>query len=140
METPVTVLEPVVSVIIPARNEEANLRRCLESLVAQEGISCEFMVVDDGSTDGTRAIAQSFPGVRVIEPGPLPLGWTGKNNAVTAGAQSAKGKWLLFTDADTVHQPICFRTLPSRKFTDFGSALSCRSFSRNWLASIHPQR
>jgi len=105
METPVPVLDPVVSVIIPARNEEANLRRCLESLVSQERVSFEIIVVDDGSTDGTRAIAESFPGVRVIEPGPLLPGWTGKNNAVTAGAAQAKGKWLLFTDADTVHQP-----------------------------------
>jgi len=105
METPVTVLEPVVSVIIPARNEEANLRRCLESLVSQGGVSFEIIVVDDGSTDGTGAIAKSFPGVRVIEPGPLPSGWSGKNNAVNAGACQAKGKWLLFTDADTVHQP-----------------------------------
>ena len=105
METPVTVLEPVASVIIPARNEEANLRRCLESLVSQEGISFEIIVVDDGSTDGTRAIAESFPGVRVIEPGPLPRGWSGKNNAVTAGAKRATGRWLLFTDADTVHKP-----------------------------------
>jgi Glycosyl transferase family 2 len=94
-----------VSVIVPARNEEASLRACLESLLAQVGIEFEIIVVDDGSTDGTRAIAQSFAGVRVIEPGPLPPGWTGKNNAVTAGAREARGEWLLFTDADTVHKP-----------------------------------
>jgi glycosyltransferase involved in cell wall biosynthesis len=105
MGTPVPAREPVVSVIIPARNEEANLRPCLESLVPQEGIAFQVIVVDDGSTDATRAIAQAFPGVRVVEPGPLPPGWTGKNNAVTAGAGQAKGKWLLFTDADTVHRP-----------------------------------
>jgi len=94
-----------VSVIVPARNEEASLRACLESLLAQVGIEFEIIVVDDGSTDGTRAIAQSFPDVRVITPGPLPPGWTGKNNAVAAGAREARGEWLLFTDADTVHQP-----------------------------------
>jgi glycosyltransferase involved in cell wall biosynthesis len=105
MGTPVPALEPVISVIVPARNEEANLPRCLASLVSQEGISFEIIVVDDGSTDGTHAIAETFPGVRVIEPGPLAPGWTGKNNAVTAGARQAKGKWLLFTDADTVHKP-----------------------------------
>src|ERR1700756_1169679 len=106
MGTPVPASRrPSVSVIVPARNEEASLRACLESLVAQQGITFEIIVVDDGSTDRTRAIAESFPEVRLIEPGPLPPGWTGKNNAVTAGAREARGKWLLFTDADTVHKP-----------------------------------
>lgn len=96
---------PTVSVIVPARNEEACLATCLESLVSQAGISKEILVVDDHSTDRTRQTAQSFPGVRVIEAGPLPTGWSGKNNALTAGAQQARGQWLLFTDADTVHKP-----------------------------------
>lgn len=96
---------PSVSVIVPARNEEASVRACLESLLAQVGIEFEIIVVDDGSTDRTRAIAESFPEIRVIAPGPLPPGWTGKNNAVAAGARAALGEWLLFTDADTVHKP-----------------------------------
>jgi glycosyltransferase involved in cell wall biosynthesis len=94
-----------VSVIVPARNEQASLGACLESLVSQVGIGFEVIVVDDGSTDATRAIAQSFPVVTVLEPGPLPTGWSGKNNALTAGAIKARGEWLLFTDADTVHRP-----------------------------------
>ena len=94
---------PQISVIVPARNEEACLRTCLESLVAQQGVTFEILVVDDLSTDRTREIASSFPAVRVIEAGPLPSGWTGKNNAVATGAREAKGDWLLFTDADTVH-------------------------------------
>src|ERR1700719_941254 len=94
---------PVVSVIVPARNEEASLGDCLHSLVAQSGVAFEIIVVDDHSTDRTREIAKSFPGVRVLGAGPLPEGWTGKNNAVTAGAREARGQWLLFTDADTVH-------------------------------------
>jgi glycosyltransferase involved in cell wall biosynthesis len=106
MGTPPPVPEgPSVSVIVPARNEEACLGACLQSLIAQTGVTFEIIVVDDGSTDRTRAIAESFPGVKVIEPGPLPAGWTGKNNAVAAGAKQATGNWLLFTDADTVHQP-----------------------------------
>jgi glycosyltransferase involved in cell wall biosynthesis len=148
-----TDINPVVSLIVPARNEEANLAACLESLVAQTGIVLEIIVVDDDSTDRTAEIARSFasperyglalgeikqevrqcgreqddheregtasavpksshfddrgfsPAVRVIPAGPLPANWTGKNNAMSAGAKIAKGKWLLFTDADTAHAP-----------------------------------
>lgn len=96
---------PAVSVIVPARNEEACLEECLASLIAQTGVALEIIVVDDHSTDRTREIAESFPRIRVIDAGSLPAGWTGKNNAVTAGARVARGEWLLFTDADTVHVP-----------------------------------
>lgn len=98
-------LLPEVSIIVPARNEEACLGECLASLVVQDGVPFEILLVDDHSTDRTREVATSFPGVQVISPGPLPEGWTGKNNAVIAGAAKAKGEWLLFTDADTVHAP-----------------------------------
>ena len=94
---------PQVSVIVPARNEEASLAQCLESLVSQTGVSFEIIVVDDASTDRTRQIAESFSQVHIIDAPPLPPGWTGKNNALAAGATAARGKWLLFTDADTVH-------------------------------------
>ena len=96
---------PTVSVIVPARNEEACLGSCLESLVSQTGIAFEVIVVDDASTDRTAEIARSFSGVKVTSAPPLPENWTGKNNAMAAGAKSATGKWLLFTDADTVHKP-----------------------------------
>jgi len=94
-----------LSIIVPARNEEASLGDCLESLTAQTGVAFEIIVVDDGSTDHTREIAKSFAKVRVISPEPLPHGWTGKNNAVVSGAKEARAPWLLFTDADTVHRP-----------------------------------
>jgi glycosyltransferase involved in cell wall biosynthesis len=102
---------PAVSVIVPARNEEVSLKSCLDSLIAQAGVTFEIIVIDDHSTDCTREIASAFsnspahPRVRVIEAGPLPAGWTGKNNAVAAGAKTARGQCLLFTDADTVHLP-----------------------------------
>ena len=100
---------PIVSVIIPARNEEACLGDCLQSLVTQSGVAFEIIVVDDHSTDRTREIAQSFSHdhdkVRVIDAGTLPAGWTGKNNAVTTGVRQARGQWFLFTDADTGHLP-----------------------------------
>jgi len=100
---------PIVSVIIPARNEEACLGDCLQSLVTQSGVAFEIIVVDDHSTDRTREIAQSFSPdhdkVRVLDAGTLPEGWTGKNNAVTTGVRQARGQWFLFTDADTGHLP-----------------------------------
>jgi len=96
---------PLVSVIVPARNEEPCLSNCLKSLVSQQGIASEVIVVNDGSTDRTGEIAKSIPGVRVVDAGPLPVGWSGKVNAMMAGAGLAQGDWLLFTDADTVHRP-----------------------------------
>jgi glycosyltransferase involved in cell wall biosynthesis len=95
---------PEVSVIVPARNEEDCLADCLRTLVEQQGVSCEIIVVDDHSADATAAIAVKFP-VRVITADPLPAGWSGKCNAAWNGAQIAKGNWLLFTDADTKHAP-----------------------------------
>ncbi len=109
-----------LSVIIPARNEEANLRACLETLVAQgEKIFAldrdwEILVIDDDSQDRTRSIAQEFagkyPGVRLLSAPSFELrgsqrGFTGKTNACWAGAQASQGRWLLFTDADTRHEP-----------------------------------
>jgi len=95
---------PELSVIVPARNEEATLGACLDSLVNQSGLQYEIIVVDDASTDRTRQIAQSYSQVAVISAGPLPTGATGKNSALVAGAHHAQGNWLLFTDADTVHR------------------------------------
>jgi cellulose synthase/poly-beta-1,6-N-acetylglucosamine synthase-like glycosyltransferase len=100
----VSLEQPEISVIVPARNEEANLANCLGSLVGQQGPSYEIIVVDDHSSDRTREIAKSFP-VSVITADPLPEGWSGKCNACWSGAKVAKGKWLLFTDADTKHTP-----------------------------------
>ena len=97
--------EVTVDVIIPARNEEDCLGRCLQSLVAQKDISFQITVVDDGSTDRTRAIAEFFPGVRVLSAGELKPGMTGKVNALVTGAAGRTATWLLFTDADTFHYP-----------------------------------
>jgi glycosyltransferase involved in cell wall biosynthesis len=100
-----------LTVIVPARNEEACLGACLESLVSQSeeifelGRDWELVVVNDGSTDSTAQVARSFAGVKVMEAGKLDRGWTGKTNAVWTAARQARGRWLLFTDADTVHEP-----------------------------------
>jgi cellulose synthase/poly-beta-1,6-N-acetylglucosamine synthase-like glycosyltransferase len=97
-----------VSAIVPARNEEAVISACVESLVPQSQIA-EILVVDDQSSDRTAQIVRSlslrFPKVKLLETAELPAGWMGKNNAVWIGAQAAQGEWLLFTDADAVHEP-----------------------------------
>ena len=108
-----------LSIIIPARNEEANLANCLRTLVSQSndlfllGRDWELIVVDDASGDGTRniaaAFASQFDGVRVLEAPVLDVSanrvFTGKTNACWFGAGHAEGQWLLFTDADSTHEP-----------------------------------
>ncbi len=100
-----------LTVIVPARNEEECLAACLESLTSQSeeifelGRDWELIVVDDHSSDRTAEIARGFAGVTVIEAAKLEPGWTGKTNAIWTAARRARGRWLLFTDADTVHEP-----------------------------------
>jgi glycosyltransferase involved in cell wall biosynthesis len=105
----------LLTVIIPARNEAASLPACLQSLVTQSepgfelGTEWELLVVDDHSTDATASIAAEFPGVTLLQAPTLDQSGrgnpTGKNNACWAGAQAAQGQLLLFTDADTIHEP-----------------------------------
>ena len=94
-----------VSVIVPARNEEATLGRLLASLGAQDYPDLEVVVVDDRSTDRTARIARGFHGVRLVEGTEPPPGWTGKAHACAQGAAAATGDWLLFVDADTAYAP-----------------------------------
>jgi glycosyltransferase involved in cell wall biosynthesis len=106
---PETLIE--LTVVVPARNEEDCLAACLQSLVSQSeeifelGKDWDLVVVNDHSIDRTAEIARSFAGVTVLEAGKLEPGWTGKANAVWTAARRARGRWLLFTDADTVHEP-----------------------------------
>ncbi len=109
-----------LSVIIPARNEAHNLPNCLKTLLLQSddffllGRDWEILVIDDASTDDTRslalALAAQHPGLYVLDAPTLDLrsnlrGFTGKTNACWHGAQQSHGRWLLFTDADTLHEP-----------------------------------
>ncbi|WP_348266097.1 glycosyltransferase [Edaphobacter paludis] len=89
-----------LSIVIPARNEQDNLPRLLQSIAASAARPAEILVVDDASTDNTALIAQSL-GATVIASAPLPTGWTGKAWACHQGAQRAIGENLLFLDADT---------------------------------------
>jgi chlorobactene glucosyltransferase len=99
---------PLVSAIVPARDEEENIARAVESLAAQKEL-LEIIVVNDQSTDRTAAIlgelAERVPQLKTIEIDSLPDGWVGKNYALWRGAEKAEGEWLLFTDADAVHLP-----------------------------------
>jgi cellulose synthase/poly-beta-1,6-N-acetylglucosamine synthase-like glycosyltransferase len=96
-----------VSVLVPARNEERGVGACVESLAAQTYPHLAIVAVDDGSGDRTPAIladlARRDPRIRVLRvEGPAP-GWTGKSFALASGVAVARGRWLCFTDADTVH-------------------------------------
>ncbi len=98
-----------VSVLVPARNEEKNLRACLDSLLDQTYGNYEIVVLDDQSTDATWEIASSYASrypdkVRAVSGEPLkPDGWNGKPHAMQQLSRHARGEYLLFTDADTVH-------------------------------------
>jgi 4,4'-diaponeurosporenoate glycosyltransferase len=93
-----------LSIIIPARNEEQNLPVLLRSISAQSVKPAEVIVVDDGSTDRTAAVAREF-GATVFTSQPLPVGWRGKTWACHQGAQTVTGELLLFLDADTWFEP-----------------------------------
>lgn len=100
---------PLVSVILPARDEERDVGAAIRSLRELEYGPVEVIVVDDQSRDGTRAAALAAAGgdprVRVLAGEPLPAGWVGKPWACWQGARAARGEWLLFADADVVHAP-----------------------------------
>jgi chlorobactene glucosyltransferase len=100
---------PCISILIPARNEEEDIVPCLESLRKQDYPAYEILVLDDNSTDRTAERVAGFaakdPRVKLIKGKPLPQGWAGKPHACHQLAAQAKGSWLLFTDADTVHAP-----------------------------------
>jgi glycosyltransferase involved in cell wall biosynthesis len=100
---------PLITAIIPAKDEEKTLAECLESVCAQTYPNLEILVVDDRSSDRTGAIArraaETDPRVRVITITHLPDGWTGKTNALQVAADQARGRWFWFLDADTRHEP-----------------------------------
>ncbi len=105
---PAASLPPPISAIVPARNEEAVIAACVESLALQPEIA-EILVINDQSTDKTvdivRGLMTKIPRLRLLETHDVPAGWVGKNNAVFLGAKEATSPWLLFTDADAELQP-----------------------------------
>jgi len=102
---------PKVSILVPARDEELNLRPCLDSLLQQDYSNFEILVLDDNSSDRTLEIIREYeakhPRVRGYSGARLPPGWLGKHFACQQLSEHADGEYLLFTDADTVHRPNC---------------------------------
>jgi chlorobactene glucosyltransferase len=100
---------PRATILVPARNEEANIAACLESLCRQTYPNFEIIVVDDRSTDSTadlvRSAAAADPRIRLVQVAELPPGWFGKAHALWTGAQAATGDWILFVDADCRQDP-----------------------------------
>jgi chlorobactene glucosyltransferase len=100
---------PKVSVLIPARDEEKNIGRCIDSLLNQTYCNYEIIIYDDMSNDATWNIisgyAAKYPQVKTIKGTELPEGWFGKPHAMQQLAKHAAGDYFLFTDADTVHGP-----------------------------------
>ncbi len=102
---------PLLTVIIPARNEEKTISRCLESVLEQDYPRLEVIVVDDRSEDRTAEVVEAYcrkdPRVRLVRGAPVPPGWAGKCHAIYQGVKVHHGEYLLMLDTDTVLKPQC---------------------------------
>lgn len=119
---------PFVSILVPARNEEANIQKCISSLQNQDYPEYEIIVLDDNSTDNTTAIISHMQEkdsrIQLLQGQLLPDGWAGKPFACQQLAMQARGSWLLFVDADTVHEPYMLRSVISIAIEEKVSLLS----------------
>ncbi|MFZ2096034.1 MAG: glycosyltransferase [Anaerolineales bacterium] len=136
---------PLISVIVPARNEGRNTQRCLQALLDQDYPHFELIVIDDRSTDETPQILaeleQADPRLRVIHGVELPDGWAGKPHALVQGAAIARGDWLCFVDADTFASPGLLRTtyhLALQLHADMVSILTEQILGSFWERTILP--
>jgi chlorobactene glucosyltransferase len=106
---------PLVSILIPARDEEENIATCLESLRKQDYPNFEVLVLDDNSGDSTAGIVEQIAAkdnrIQLLKGEPLPEDWAGKPFACDQLARKARGSWLLFVDADTIHAPHMLRSV-----------------------------
>lgn len=137
---------PPLSVIVPARNEAANIGRCVASLITSTYPALDIIVVDDHSTDDTARIAREAGAgdarVRVVQVPELEPDWLGKQWACAHGASLARGQVLCFTDADTVHAPDLHvrsvRALTERK-ADLLSVAGTQELGTFWERLLQPQ-
>jgi len=112
---------PSVSVLVPARNEERNIRNCIVSLAEQNYTDFEIVVLDDNSEDNTLSILyelkEKYKNIKIVSGKSLPEGWAGKNFACHQLYLESKGKYLLFTDADTIHKKDSIKNAVTRAVT-----------------------
>ena len=132
---------PKVSVIVPARNEESNIGKLLNSLEQLEYPDFEILVIDDQSDDDTAAIVQSHRGVTLIAGQDRPTHWSGKQWACHQAVECATGDYLLFTDADTIHPKnslsLAINYMQSRR-VDMLSAIPFHHRTEAWDALLGP--
>jgi chlorobactene glucosyltransferase len=117
-----------VSIIVPARNEEQYISRCLKSLLHQRHVTYEVIAVNDSSTDNTLNIMSNLSKEEskliVVNAPPKPGGWVGKNWACYQGYMNSTGDIFLFTDADTVHSPEALSSALATMFKEKLDAIS----------------
>lgn len=140
---------PLVSVIIPARNEAPNIEPCVRSILAARYEPLEVIVVDDRSTDGTGDIverlarsAEARGRLRLVRGPELPPGWFGKQWAMVQGYRASEGALLLFADADTHHEPDLIGRAVAALFTEGADLLSVvprQEMGSFWERLIQPQ-
>jgi chlorobactene glucosyltransferase len=132
---------PLISVMVPARDEAENIGACLESLLKQDYPNFEILVLDDNSTDNTAAIVAGLAAqdsrIKLIQGQPLPEDWAGKPHACHQLSQHARGDWFLFVDADTTHAPGMLRGVLDLAIEQKVSLLS--GFPRQLVKSL-PQK
>ena len=130
---------PLVSVCIPARNEEKRIRPCLESFLHQDYPRLEVLILDDQSTDGTWKLLGDYCSkskkFKRLRGRPLPKGWIGKPWACEQLSKKAQGDWLFFTDADTWHSPDMLKRSVQTAEKEKADLLSCftRQETKTWL-------
>ena len=127
-EAPLPEPAPHISIILPVRNEEANINTCVSSLLAQDYPDFDLTIIDDGSTDATPCLLAQWEAqdsrVHVHRVDHLPCGWAGKAHALHTGISRTGGEWLLFTDADTWHAPHTLRRMAAHAMQQQDDLLS----------------